>query len=221
MSSKIRSLWRVLGVFIALLLVGLVAAPFASANTLWPDPNILQLNNVTACTNTPGSAMCNNGAPFLLSQITSWFAIIGSAGGYVVKNDLGNLGSFSITLNVTQTGNYDPTFECHHGTSTFTSCLVSGPNLTALQIQGGGDTAGRFGTPGNVTVAPGLVTYTWSGGAFPSGTCPGGGSGCFLLTYASWNNTPQVVPEPATLFLFGTGLLGVAALKRRLQSRRG
>ena len=50
------------------------------------------------------------------------------------------------------------------------------------------------------------------------------GTYAFTLNYGAWNGFPEVlkvpgisVPEPATMFLFGLGLLGLAGLRRRLK----
>lgn len=66
-------------------------------------------------------------------------------------------------------------------------------------------------------VSPTLDTFNITAGKYD-----------FVLTYQSWNGTPEVlqsygitpdpVPEPATMLLFGTGIAGLAAVGRRKRS---
>lgn len=187
-------------------------APQAVADSVTftiPDPNIIGFNNATAC---GGSVLCNNGQPYLLSQISSWFTTPTSAQQYLVFNDLGVVS----TLNLTMTGTFQPTngsyenFQCEVGAPNyFGGCSISGPGFVAY-TQGPNSTSAAA----NFNAFP--VTFKWSGGSgIPAGAT-------FDLTTASWvsNVAPSKVPEPSTLALLGSGifcLLGFACanLRRR------
>jgi len=204
MSGKIRSSWRVLGVFMALLVVVLVAAPFAAAD-------IISLETFTNCSG-PTDPHCNGGQAFLLSSIlsgattlTAFFPGTTTQAFYLVKNDVGSpLTSFSFVLSgPALPSNHFLTCQMNGGFAG-DSCSISGPSGTV-------GTGAQYGPPGLLP-----ATFTFSGFSIAS-------NGLFNIKFASFgqNNLTTPVPEPATLALLGAGLLGVAALKRRLHSRRG
>ncbi len=129
------------------------------------------------------------------------------------------------------------------GTDTFRENIDSGSNFGALDVQGAPGTAVIDGTL-DINLPDGFAFLT-NGESFTILDAMGGLSGTFSSivgdTFGSsgtWSveysadavtltaNVPTstTTPEPATLFLFGTGLLGLAWLatrKRRTAARQG
>jgi len=197
---------------------------------------------------TTGYLNNGTGVAFDLSTINSWFQIDPNgvnllatqtkaepdkdAGGFRVVNDTGHIvTSFSLTLVDTFTsstqsvtfcsGKSGPlcdNFQIHIGTGApkGASANLSGPGFKACtQTSGSNCVAANF--------TPGTVTYTWSGLDIPScnpsvhGSC--GSANYFDISFSSWNNGASPVPEPSSLVLLGSGLIGMGTLFRRKTRR--
>lgn len=155
----------------------------------------------------------------------------GGAGAFLVLNDTGStVTSFSLTLNDTFTkstpsvtfcsGSSGPlcdNFQANKGSGApgTASEALSGPDFSSCTngTPMGGFPCASTGGQAAANFTPGSVTFDWSGLNIGAGKT-------FDISFASWNNTtfttPSPVPEPGTLTMFGTGLLVIAGLGRRL-----
>lgn len=123
---------------------------------------------------------------------------LGNATTSVTFNLVNNTGVAWMGLEVTGTGISNTSgFNCYPN-AFFSTCSISGPS-------------------------GGVVTWQFSGGSIANGAN-------FMITVTgfsqgtenpSWALTPIPVPEPATLALFGVGLLGIGLLFRRKRARHG
>lgn len=148
------------------------------------------------------------------------------------------------TVTLTQNGsNVDATIAMNSGfaiavqgpTVGFTGGLTGSSTLTNFSLAGvsvSGSACGNLGTSfcfqttGGQAQFPSTLSFTITNATAANITaasihlCVGGAAGCSLTTFIGTGpGSPPLVPEPGTLGLLGTGLVGIAGLiRRRLMS---
>jgi hypothetical protein len=205
-----RNCLRFASVLGALVVVFLVGAPFAAAQSINPDP-IITIQNASDCSSTGGTAnlstlnivtLINNGNP--------------SSGCVEVTNDTGGPVS-QITLVYSGSLASNQFLDCHYGGAFSGTCTINesdGDSFTGNVSAGESKSDVNPALP--VTFIFNLSTPIAAGGTFDItwASFANGDTGCIGTTSSC---TP--VSESATLPLLGCGLLGLAGLaKRRLRS---
>jgi hypothetical protein len=198
-----------------LLLLAVVAVPFAAADTIQLTNNNLGISAtvgtvtltqnggnvmVTIQANSGYSLKLGNGQDILFNTSAS---LSGASISGIKIDGVSYGGGFSLSTVATRAGftfAYDLNgLSNGNASATQISFVIS--NITVAQLEQ------TFTNPHNHHVNP----YFW-GVHF----CVGGGTGCGTgNTGFAYGNQTTVVPEPGTLSLLGTGIIGMAGFMRR------
>ena len=225
---KIRSKFFALGAGLVL------STAFASANTITIASQAGSATGDTIYTSTTSSGtfayIGNQGNSFALSGVTpTWAAAIGGStwvgisptagpsgtinpnfGTYTFTLDLGSgLAGYSGTIDVLAddtTSVFLNGVEIQPADSGGDSHCETGPGITCL-------TPFAVGLPGSGAFVAGDNTLTF--GVLQAGTGPAGGSGDPSGLDFEGSISNSTIPEPGTLLLLGTGLIGTAGVMFR------
>lgn len=146
--------------------------------------------------------------------------------GNVDYADFGNDFGLATNDDISGIGSYDDSSLTGIGTE---SILFSGGNTLSLTVGSESFTQADDLTPASLVFDGGVFQYlSFSGDAFSFGffdsypcgaTCFEGEDDNFNIIEGTWTSfTTTVVPVPAAVWLFGSGLLGLAGLARRKRS---
>lgn len=182
-----------------------IAVPFATADTI-----DLTNTNLSGITNIGSVTLTQQGANVLASFTANSGFSLKLAGGDLLFNSSANLTAANIS-NIMIDG------KAYTGGFKLTTTVTRGGfgsfsyDLVGLKLKGGVVSATTISFVINGTTLAAMQPYK-VGAHF----CVGGGTGCGTgLTGFGSNGPGSTVPEPGTLSLLGTGILGLAGFFRR------
>lgn len=137
--------------------------------------------------------------------------IIGGSPAATVSGSIGSGKTVTVTSTITSV-NFGPTG--NYGTVTLTTGALTGAGSNWTFSSGSVTITTATGTQ-LFNITNGFVFGTSLSNFMVGGSFSGGGSSSFAFGSTVSGNTMAPVPEPSTLGLLGTGLVGLAGLARR------
>ena len=210
MNSRMNRLLVLLTLFVA-------AIPFASADNIQ-----LTANNLGISGSVGTVSLTSAGTDMVMVTITM-------NPGYTIKLQGGQIGfNFGSSLNLSNIG----PVTISAGGTTYTGLsfnqLKTSQNISQFgsfsfdlsNLKNGPNGITSADTLSFIITAPGLTVsqltgVNGSGNAFVIHFCNGGGTNCAPSTGFASGGGPTAGPEPATLTMLGTGLLGLGGMLRR------